>query len=121
MAGASATGTDCFSPSPATPTRSASETPALGAPEALTRPFPASSAGGGGSPARPGGRSMLYFCVHVELSFALWLWPKRRLMPHGSYRNARTDPTHLTLLYPWRNRSEEHTSELQSQFHLVCR
>src|SRR2546422_3202811 len=30
-------------------------------------------------------------------------------------------PYQKTLLFPQRNRSEEHTSELQSRLHLVCR
>src|SRR5689334_24801431 len=42
---------------------------------------------------------------HREKVRCIWSWPPK---PDGS-------------LGFWRSRSEEHTSELQSQFHLVCR
>src|SRR5438309_6300184 len=40
--------------------------------------------------------------------------------PVSSYKSSET-PSKISRVPPEKQRSEEHTSELQSQFHLVCR
>src|SRR5438309_6306451 len=52
--------------------------------------------------------------------------PRSTLFPYTTLFRSRSSPIRSPTLAPtkpcWcRSRSEEHTSELQSQFHLVCR
>src|SRR3989442_8758143 len=60
------------------------------------------------------------FAASVLVALASWLVRTRRVSPFGALGRAlrtASDP----LIRPVETRSEEHTSELQSRPHLVCR
>src|SRR5689334_23577919 len=78
------------------PTRRSSDLPAASSPRATT------------SPSEPTSPS-----TTATSSTPARCWPASRARPP----RPRTSPA----VYPASPRSEEHTSELQSQFHLVCR
>src|SRR2546422_1381636 len=63
---------------------------------------------------------------HVTLHRNKATWPSSRVIPHNSPSLATCPSKPVTLhsslaICPSSPRSEEHTSELQSRLHLVCR
>src|SRR5690554_7407676 len=66
----------------------------------------------------------------IFLSITLYLLPSQPILPRmisndhigtGPFDRSQDLPNHPLLIYPSIGRSEEHTSELQSRPHLVCR